>query len=294
MFLLVALFAATWLSYTVYRLLPVSAEYWQSRLGTILSDDPPVERPLWKQVLAPFSALAMRFMPTRALLLTRTQLYWAHREGHWRGWSESDVWGLRIALALVGLAYGVMVSSPLAAIVAGAFGFLFPGMRLDSQAERLQRRLTRDLPEFAQLLVLLSATGTSLSEALRRLSEGDSHTARWLRETLALAAGKPLFTPLGASEIGVLRQRALDSGHMPLINLTVQLDLIEQKGLGARELLNDLADTVAGEYHAEVETRANALGSKLILPVMLFYFLPYLFALLAPLMGGVAGLIMGN
>ncbi len=294
MFLLVALLAALWLSYTAYRLVPISAEYWQVRLGTVLSDEPPVVIPLWKQLLAPFSALALRFTPTRALLQTRTQLYWAQRGGHWQGWSESDVWGLRIALALGGLAYGVMIGSPLATLVAGAFGFLFPGMRLDSQSERLQRRLTRDLPEFAQLLVLLSATGTSLSEALRRLSEGEGHTARWLRETLALAAGKPLFTPLSAGDVGVLRQRALESGHLPLINLTVQLDLIEQKGVGARELLNDLADTVAGEYHAAVETRANALGSKLIFPVMLFYFLPYLFALLAPLMGGVAGLIMGN
>ncbi len=88
-----------------------------------------------------------------------------------------------------------------------------------------------------------------------------------------------------------MRQRALESNLPELVALSTQLDMIQQKGVGAQQLLGALADSVARDYQAAVAKRAEALGSKLVFPVMLFFFLPYLFALLAPLLQSVVAFL---
>lgn len=293
---LIGLMAAGLAAYVAYGLMPVSHAYWKKRVGVVMSDEEETPVPFGRAVLLAVGNLFARFAPARWLLDTRTQLYWAQQRGQWLGWSEVDFWGLRIVGLLAGLALGNFLASQMALIVGGAFGLLYPGMRLSGAAEQATRRFRRELPEAAQLLALLVGTGASLDEALRRLAEGEGMVCAWVRQTLAIGQGRPLFTPvasLGDRSVqpGVFRERAIESGLDELISLAVQLDLISEKGVGAEELLNDLADAVAMDYEGEVQKRAEALGGKLVFPVMLFYFIPYLVALLAPMLGGVVGFI---
>ena len=62
----------------------------------------------------------------------------------------------------------------------------------------------------------------------------------------------------------------------------MQLDLVQRSGAGAGELLGDLATNVAQAYEAEMAERAEKLGSTLVFPTMIFYFLPYIITILAP------------
>ncbi len=173
------------------------------------------------------------------------------------------------------------------------------GLPNSSAAEAAQRKFLREMPEVVQIMSLLSATGTNLQDALQRVAqEGEGLASRWLRDTLVRASGKHLFTPVGGigqqeAEPGVMRQRALESNLPEMVALSTQLDMIQQKGVGAQQLLGALADSVAREYQAAVTKRAEALGSKVVFQVMLFFFLPYLFALLAPLLRSVVA-FMGS
>ena len=295
---LIGLFTAIVVGYFAYGLMPIPASYWKARLGVILAgeEEQGENLPFWRAILLPIAFLVERFAPARWLLDARRQLYWAQRAGEWPDWSEADVWALRLTLALGGFLLGMLLQNRGLAVGGAAFGVLYPGMKLSDVAEKVQRHFLRELPEATQNLALMVSTGLSLSEALERISDGEGLVAAWIGDTLAAARGQPvgLFTPLTGvgekpPEPGVLRRRALESGMQELINLAVQLDTIQQKGTGAEKLLGDLARTVAGDYNAEVRRRAEALGGKLVFPVMIFYFIPYLAALLMPMLWSLIG-----
>ena len=287
----VGLMAAAAVGYAAYQFMPVPDQTWKDRVHTAMDETPSSSLPFWRALLQPLADLVNRFAPTHWLFKTRTQLYWANRAGHWLGWSEAEVWALRLAGLIIGLMISLTLfgdSGPTLRLMPPLIGFLYPGVKLAGVARKVERQFTRELPDVVQLLSLLVATGKSLPEALRRLGESEGLVAAWFRDTLVAAAGKELFTPvvgLGQRqpEPGVLRARAIESGMLPLINLAVQLDLIHQKGAGAEALLNRLADQVGEEYVAGVKRRAGELESKLTVPIMLFYFLPYIAALVIPM-----------
>ena len=128
---------------------------------------------------------------------------------------------------------------------------------------------------------MLAAVGTSVGEALRRLAQGQGLVSQWMRQTLALAAGQQLFSA-SEREKGFLRQRAEESRLPALINLAVQLDLVQRSGAEAGNLLGDLATNVAQAYEGEMSERAEKLGATLVFPTMIFYFIPYMATILAP------------
>jgi pilus assembly protein TadC len=82
----------------------------------------------------------------------------------------------------------------------------------------------------------------------------------------------------------VLMQLALTSGAEEAASFVAQLELIEQKGTGAEELLTDLAKDQVSAFRTEAMERAKKLSSQLVFPILLFDFLPYLLVIGAPLM----------
>ena len=280
---LIALLAAGYGGWLVYSFAPLTRGYWARRAQIYLSEaEEQEELPFYRALLLPVADLVRRFAPAGWLLGARSDLYWTHLDGAWLGWESADFWALRLVLGLLGLSYGLFVmGQPYVAAIAAAIGLLFPGIRLHSRAEKVRRRFLQELPGAAQNLAMLAAVGTSVGEGLRRLAEGEGLVSQWIRQTLALGAGQQLFSPSEA-EKGFLRKRAEESQLPALINLAVQLDLVQRGGVGAENLLGDLARNVAQEYEGEMAERAEKLGATLVFPTMLFYFLPYMLAILAP------------
>lgn len=280
---IIALIAAGYAGWLVYEFAPLTRGYWARRAEVLLSEaEEQEELPFYRALLLPVADLVRRFAPAGWLLETRADLYWAHLGGSWLGWSSADFWALRLVLGVLGLAYGLFVmQKPYIGVAVGGICLLFPGMRLHGQAEKVRKRFLCELPDAAQNLAMLAAVGVSVGEALRRLADGEGLVCQWVRQTLALAAGQQLFA---ASDIepGFLRKRAEESRLAALINLAVQLDLVQRSGAGAGELLGDLATNVAQAYEAEMAERAEKLGSTLVFPTMIFYFLPYIITILAP------------
>ncbi|MBC8254470.1 MAG: hypothetical protein H8E35_10585 [Ardenticatenia bacterium] len=286
----IALLAAAAVGYAAYQLMPVPDAIWRRRVALALDDSTDAYLPFWRAMLQPVAGLVHRFAPARFLFEAKSQLYWAGREGEWLGWTEAEVWALRLVGGTLGLMLSFLLNSDSALIWAlpAAIGFLYPAVRLSGVARRAERRFARELPDAVHILSLLVATGQSLSQAMRRLSEGQGMVAAWFRDTLAAATGESLFTPVVGigqyqPESGVLRARALESGLPALIGLAVQLDLIHQKGTGAEALLGRLSQQVAADYLGGVKKRAGELEGQLTVPIMALYFMPYVVALVIPM-----------
>ncbi len=280
---LIALLAAGYGGWLFYNFAPLSKGYWARRANVLLSEaEEQEDLPFYRAILLPVAGLVQRFAPAAWLLGAKADLYWAHLAGSWLGWESGDFWALRLVLCILGLAYGLFVMrQPYVGALVGAIGLLYPGMRLHGQAEKVRRRFLQELPDAAQNLAMLAAVGTSVGEALRRLAQGQGLVSQWMRQTLALAAGQQFFSA-SEREKGFLRQRAEESRLPALINLAVQLDLVQRSGAEAGNLLGDLATNVAQAYEGEMSERAEKLGATLVFPTMIFYFIPYMITILAP------------
>ena len=290
MHVLIAFVVAAYAATLIYRLIPVPAAVDRAALARVMARGEGQETlPFWRMLLLPFNHLAARLPPALAGNTAR-QLYWAQFQGSWRGWTVVEFWGLRLAATLAGLVVGlVLFGDPLIGAGLPALLYFYLGARLNAPAERAVRQVQRELPEVAQTLALLISTGKSEIEALQAVAGGQGLVNLWLRRALAARPPDvPLFSDVrnagvSGGAMGHLRREALRAGLPALINFATQIDFLKAAGVGAEVLLGTLADTVAGDYEAEVNARAEGLGDKLVLPVTLFYFIPYLAGLMIPM-----------
>lgn len=287
MHILIAFVAAAWSASLLYRLVPVPAAVDRARLGQVMAVETPPALPFWRALLLPFNSLA-RKLPAALALDAGRQLYWAQFEGAWVGWSAVEFWGLRLAAVVVALAVGMLlIGDPTLTLIFPGLVYVYLGTRLSGPASRAIRQVERELPETAQTLALLVGTGKPIVESLRVVAGGRGIVARWLSRTLAACPpDRPLLGAGQGGRSGFLRDEAVQSGVSSLVNFAVQLDLLQKSGVAGELLLGSLADSVAAESQARVMARAEALADKLTLPVMFFYFIPYLAGILVPVFAG--------
>jgi len=294
MHLMIAFIAAVWTAHTIYRLIPVPHSVDQAALARVMAHGEEQETlPFWRALLLPFNQLAARLPPT-LVGNTAKQLYWAQFQGEWIGWTPVEFWGLRLAAVLIGAVVGMFLGGGdmLITAIVPALLYFYLGNKLNRPAEKAIRQLQRELPEVAQTLALLVSTGKSEIEALQEVASGTGIIHTWLRRTLAARPPDyPLFSDVRGGKPGYLRSEAERTGVASLVNFATQLDFLKAAGIGADVLLGNLADTVAADYQAEVNARAEALGDKLMIPVMIFYFIPYLAALMIPMFASSLGMV---
>jgi len=288
---LVALAWAALVAYVAYQAAPIPAYVWRKRTAELLSEEEKEELPFSRGMVRTLGALTYRFAPARWLLNTSSDLRWAGLLGRWRGWTGADVWGLRVTGLFGGLILGFLMGSPPVALILAAILFFLPGSLLASKAEEAKKAVTRELPEMASLLALLLGTGLGMDEALRRLSEGRGVFCLWLREVLASASGRPLFSVPGEGVEGVLLARAKESGLPELVAFASQVDLASGKGAGAADMMEGAAAGMAVMYNARLRNAAESVDTKLAPVVFIFFFVPFLAFMLAPALGRAVGFL---
>jgi len=111
-----ALLAAAAVGYAAYQLMPVPDAIWQRRVALALDDSTDVYLLFWRAMLQPVAGLVYRFAPARFLFRAKSQLYWAGREGAWTGWTEAEVWALRLVGGTLGLMFSFLLNSDSALI----------------------------------------------------------------------------------------------------------------------------------------------------------------------------------
>jgi Flp pilus assembly protein TadB len=226
----------------------------------------------WRKSLSPLDKQVLRWTPPGFLRKTSADLYWAHIAGSWNEWNEVQFTSLRVALAVAGFGLGmVSTAEPVFSLVGGLVGFQYPAMSMAGAARRVRRQFVTQLPEFVQLVSAQMSANVSMEEALRRTSRAQSLVGKWMRGVLQMAQGREL--------IEQMQREARESQLPELIGMAVQLEFI-RRGTAQHELMGQLASSIAADYIGSAEQRAEKVGSELVIPMVIFYFLPFLLTIL--------------
>jgi Flp pilus assembly protein TadB len=236
-----------------------------------------VDTPLEK-----LGAAAMRRFPTlRSLLGLEGHRRWLLLEG--QPWSSAATVGLAVLLGIGGC--GLMIVSGVPALaIAPVVGFLLPFVRQRSAADKMRRRVQNTLPDVSAMLAAEMAANNPPDRALERAAELGGPLAAILQNALAeqRATGRPIF---GRGKVpGVLLEVAGRYDLPALRAFVVQVDMAAKTGAAGPELMSGLAHTLIVEYKDRALREAEALDSRLAVPSVGFFFMPFLFLVLVPLL----------
>jgi len=251
-------------------------EFRKGRAARILSQSsaaPEKEPDLRQRILQPFEKPCGRLLRPGMLKKTLHDLYWAQQAGSWLGWTASQVFTLRVLAAAAALLIGVVLfRSPVFAAGLAFLGYQVPGSLLRTPARKTLRQFRAQLAEYLQLTSAQLSAGVSMEEAFRRTSRSESLPARWMRQVLQMSQGR--------SWLGQLQREAQLSQLPELLSLAIQLGFI-QRGTAQEQLMGQLSAQLAADAIADAEQRAEKIGAELVIPMVLFYFLPFLVSLMA-------------
>jgi hypothetical protein len=256
----------------IYLTLELAPAVPTGRLSEILTPAEGAVLSGWRKSLSPLDRPVSRWTPAEFLRKTRADLYWAHMGGRWTDWNEVQFTSLRLALAVAGFGLAMVVTGkPVFAVVGGLVGFQYPAMSMGGIARRFRRGFIAQLPEYVQLVSAQMSANVSMEEALRRTAQAQSLVGKWIRGVLQMAQGRDLIEQM---------QREAQESQLPeLIGMSVQLEFI-RRGTAQQELMGQLATSIAADYIGSAEQRAEKVGAELVIPMVVFYFLPFLVTLL--------------
>jgi len=257
----------------IYLTLELAPAIPTGRLAETLTPSDGFDRSGWRKTLSTLDQPVAKWAPAGFLRRTRSDLYWAQLGEQWADWNEVQFTSLRLALAAMGSSLGVLATGePVLGLVGGLIGFQYPSMNMAGKARRIRRQFIAQLPEFIQLVSAQMSANVSMEEALRRTSQAQSLVGKWMRRALQMAQGRDLIEQI---------QREAQASQLPeLIGMSVQLEFI-RRGTAQQELMGQLATSIAADYIGSAEQRAEKVGSELVIPMVVFYFLPFLLTLLA-------------
>jgi Flp pilus assembly protein TadB len=232
----------------------------------------PQKLPGWRGWLSSMDKPTARYTPDWLVRRTKADLYFANLAGKWLSWDAVQFTSLRIVASMGALIFSLLIyDSLIPSLLAALLGWQAPAIMLSSVSRRTRRRFQAQLPEFIQLISAQMAAGVSLEEALRRTAQSESLVGRWMRHVLQMSQGRVILNQL---------QKEAQASYLPdLIGLAVQLEFVRQ-GTAQQELMAQMSGRIADEYVAGAEQRAERVGAELVIPMVLFYFLPFVIIIL--------------
>lgn len=206
-----------------------------------------------------------------------SDLYWVAFANPGSGTLQAAaILGRQVVMALIFALAFLAVFGNIGLLLGAWLGWTISRSGLRSKAEYFRSRIAMELPEFVQVMAAESASGAGLDELIRRSADGTGFMAGWMRRVLNKAAGKDVVRDDGS---GAMLEEAHESGHPALISLAVQLGFV---GAGAQKqsLLKGLAQSLADDFIAASDTRAEKLGSNMTVMASVFYVFPFVMVLL--------------
>lgn len=214
------------------------------------------------------------------------------------------LYGAKLLLAIVLGLVAVLVRDHLfaqglyrlmAPFVAGAIGYLLPGVILDRMVKRRRTEIRLSLADVLDLLVVCTEAGCGLDQALVNVARELKEVHPAIAEELTLVNMEMMA---GKSRADALRNLGRRTGEDELKKLSAILVQTDRFGTSISEALRTQSDFMRVRRRQEAEERAGKVGVKLVFPIF-FFCLPsllvvtagsgllQLFRSLLPLMGGV-------
>ena len=170
----------------------------------------------------------------------------------------------------------------------------YPFIRVRSKANTVRGRVDRALPDLAALIAAEMAAGNPPDKALHRAAEWGGPLAAIVQRAVqqSTTSGLPLFS---RDRMEGALVRVVNRYDMPALQSFVrQLDLAARKGSAGPEQMQRLAHTLILTHKERALREAEKLDGKLAVPAVLFFFLPFLIFILAPMMYPVLAVLGGG
>lgn len=212
------------------------------------------------------------------------RLEWAQLGGHFASWTVGGVVGRGLLYAAIAAGYAFLVGGLVFWLMVPVV-FLYPFIQVRSKARRIQALTRRALPETATLVAAEMAAGNAPDQALGRAAELPGVLGRLLNRAVldSRASGRPLFSR--SREVRGTLVETLARLKLPeLLAFASQLDLVASKGAAGPQLMAGIAGGLAREHRLRVMRAAEELESDLVIPATLFFFLPFVAAIMIPLL----------
>ena len=197
--------------------------------------------------------------------------------------SVAFVVGLALVLGIGGLALAGFSGRPFFLLL-GPLAFLYPFLRIRSQAGKVRRRIERSLPELTAILAAEMSAGLPPDQALERASGWIGPMAALLRRVVeaSRSTGRPIFGR--GPSAGTLVQTISEYSLPSLQAFASQVDTAARKGAAGPELMEALVQTYIVAYQDRSLQEAEKLDTRLAAPSVFFFFLPLLLLILVPML----------
>jgi tight adherence protein C len=182
--------------------------------------------------------------------------------------------------ALVWLGFGNRMGWGLAAL-AGAIGYLLPGLYLDYKLAGRRKQIRNGLPDLLDLLIVCLEAGSSLDQAIVKASEELSLPYPALAKELRLLttetrAGKPRLEAFRN-----LAQRTKVEDVRTLVSMLAQTD---RYGTSVAQTLRTMAEEMRTKRRQAAEEMAAKVAVKLVFPLVFCLFPALYVVMLGPAM----------
>ena len=157
--------------------------------------------------------------------------------------------------------------------VGGAIGFYLPKVLLTNMAQKRQQSMNEAFPDALDLMVICVEAGSSVENALGRVTEEIAESSSILAQEIGLTAAELAY--LGDRRMAY-ENFALRTGLPAAKALATTLIQSEKYGTAVGVALKVLAQEKRDERMAAAEKKAGALPAKLTVPMIVF-FMPLLF-----------------
>jgi len=157
----------------------------------------------------------------------------------------------------------------LALVGAAGVGFILPSFFLEARTKRRRERLTRELPEVLDLLVITVEAGLGLDAAIKRVAREVTISAPTLASELTMVS---LELKAGFPREKALKNLADRCGVEELNGLVNMLNQADRFGVSVGRSLRVHSDTVRTKWRQAMEEKAAKVPLKLLFPILFMVF----------------------
>jgi pilus assembly protein TadC len=198
--------------------------------------------------------------------------------------SPAAVAGLSSVLLSGSIAGALVLGLPVLLGV-GIIGALYPFAAVRSRANKVRQKVQDALPDISALLAAEISTGKPADAALQSVAEFGGPLANLIREAVDLSSrtARPLIGR-GDGTPGLLVEVTGRYDLPAARSFAQQVDAAASKGTRGPQMMQALAKTLIVQYKDRALREAEALDSRLAIPSVGFFFMPFIFLLLVPLL----------
>jgi len=230
-----------------------------------------------------FDRYGEQYIKTRPVSLA-DNLKMAQLGGKYADWTVGGILARSLVYGGAALVYLLLTQPGPVFWLAVPIAAYYPILRVRSAANDTRAEIQRLMPETATALAAEMSAGASPEQALSRAAEIPGPLGKILKEAVSESSrsGRPAFTS-GTAEGVVLE--VLARYNLPaLLRFGVQLDQVAGKGVEGPRVMSEVARGFAREYRAHVQMAAASLDNTLLMPMTLFFFAPFMVAILLPIL----------